>query len=207
MIEPFGPVAPPYLVNEPSGSDHGVAMDRLLVEQAQRGDREAFQAVAFTLSDRLFGVAHRILRDFDGAGDALQVALVRIWRDLPSLQDPERVEAWAMRILVRSCHDQLRRDRRRAPNLRVVSEEPIAADPAGAITNREEMERAFQRLNAEQRAVIVLQYYRDLSLPEIAEFLGVALGTVRSRAHYAKRVLRAAIEADARPAIEEINVR
>ena len=40
-------------------------MDRMLVEQAQRGDREAFQAVAFALSDRLFGVAHRILRDFD----------------------------------------------------------------------------------------------------------------------------------------------
>lgn len=207
MIELFGPVAPPTFVHEPSGSDQGVAMDRLLVEQAQRGDREAFQAVAFALSDRLFGVAHRILRDFDGAGDALQVALVRIWRDLPSLLDPERVEAWAMRILVRSCHDQLRRDRRSAPGLRAMTEEPVAADPAGTITNREEMERAFRRLNAEQRAVIVLQYYRDLSLPEIAEFLDVPIGTVRSRAHYAKRVLRAAIEADSRPAIEEINVR
>jgi RNA polymerase sigma-70 factor (ECF subfamily) len=182
-------------------------MDRLLVEQAQRGDREAFQAIAFALSDRLFGVAHRILRDFDGAGDALQVALVRIWRDLPSLQDPERAEAWAMRILVHSCYDQLRRDRRAAPSLRAISPEPFAADHAGTITNREEMERAFRRLNAEQRAVIVLQYYRDLSLPEIAEFLGVPLGTVRSRAHYAKRVLRAAIEADSRPAIEETSVR
>lgn len=182
-------------------------MDRVLVEQAQRGDREAFQAVAFALSDRLFGVAHRLLRDFDGAGDALQVALVRIWRDLPSLQDPERVEAWAMRILIRSCHDQLRRDRRAPPGLRVMSSEPVAVDPAGAITDREEMERAFRRLNAEQRAVIVLQYYRDLSLPEIAELLQVPIGTVRSRAHYAKRVLRAAIEADSRPAIEEMNVR
>jgi RNA polymerase sigma-70 factor (ECF subfamily) len=207
MIEPSGPVAPPYLVHEPSGSDRGEAMDRLLVEQAQRGDREAFQAVAFGLSDRLFAMAHRVLRDFDGAGDALQVALVRIWRDLPSLQDPEKVEAWAMRILIRSCHDQLRRDRRTAPSLRVMSGEPVSADHAGAITNREEMERAFARLNAEQRAVIVLQYYRDLSLPEIAEILGVPIGTVRSRAHYAKRVLRAAIEADSRPTIEETSVR
>jgi RNA polymerase sigma-70 factor (ECF subfamily) len=182
-------------------------MDRLLVEGAQRGDREAFQAVAFALSDRLFAMAHRILRDFDGAGDALQVALVRIWRDLPSLRDPERVDVWAMRILIRACHDQLRRDRRAAPRLSALPSERVAADPAGAITNREEMERAFRRLNAEQRAVIVLQYYRDLSLPEIAELLRVPLGTVRSRAHYAKRLLRAAIEADARPAIEEINVR
>jgi RNA polymerase sigma-70 factor, ECF subfamily len=207
MIEPFGPVAPPYLVHEPSGSTLGVAMDRFLVERAQRGDREAFQVVAFALSDRLFAMAHRILRDFDGAGDALQVALVRIWRDLPSLRDPERVEAWAMRVLIRSCHDQLRRDRRAAAGLRVMSPEPLAVDPAGAISNREEMERAFRRLNAEQRAVILLQYYRDLSLPEIAEVLGVPLGTVRSRAHYAKRILRAAIEADSRPTIEETSVR
>lgn len=182
-------------------------MDRLLVERAQRGDREAFQVVAFALSDRLFGVAQRMLRDFDAAGDALQVALVRIWRDLPSLQDPERAEAWAMRILVRSCHDQLRRDRRVVRGLRIVASEPFAADPAGAITNREEMERAFRRLNAEQRAVIVLQYYQDMSLPQIAGILDVPIGTVRSRAHYAKRILRAAIEADSRPVIEETSAR
>jgi RNA polymerase sigma-70 factor (ECF subfamily) len=182
-------------------------MDRLLVEQAQRGDREAFQAVAFALSDRLFGVAHRILRDFDAAGDALQGALVRIWRDLPSLRDPDRIEAWAMRALVRSCHDELRRSRRSAPGLRVMPAQADVADPAGEVSNREEIERAFARLNADQRAVIVLQYYRDLTLPEIAEFLQVPIGTVRSRAHYAKRVLRAAIEADSRPTIVETSVR
>jgi RNA polymerase sigma-70 factor (ECF subfamily) len=181
-------------------------MDRSVVEQAQRGDREAFQVVAFALSDRLFGVAHRVLRDFDAAGDALQMALVRIWRDLPSLRDPERIEPWATRALIRACHDQLRRERRAAPSLRVMTPDSVA-DPAGGINDREEMGRAFRRLNAEQRAVIVLQYYQDLSLPEIAEVLGVPIGTVRSRAHYAKRILRAAIEADSRPIIEETSVR
>ena len=76
-------------------------MDRSLVEQAQRGDREAFTTLAFELSDRLFAVAHRILRDFDAAGDALQVTLLRIWRDLPSLRDSSMVERWSYRILVR----------------------------------------------------------------------------------------------------------
>ncbi len=182
-------------------------MDRSLVEQAQRGDREAFQAVAFALSDRLFGVAHRMLRDFDAAGDALQVALVRIWRDMPSLRDPDRIEAWAHRTLIRACHDQIRSDRRAAPGPRPLPPEPVMPDLAGAVSDREEVERAFRRLNADQRAVIVLQYYRDLSLPEIAELLGIPIGTVRSRAHYAKRVLRAAIEADSRPTIVETTVR
>ena len=63
-------------------------MDRALVERAQRGDRDAFSSLAIELSDQLFGVAHRILRDFDSASDAFQVALVRIWRDLPGLRDP-----------------------------------------------------------------------------------------------------------------------
>jgi len=182
-------------------------MDRSLVQKAQRGDREAFTSLAFELSDRLFAVAHRILRDFDAAGDALQVTLLRIWRDLPALRDPERIEAWAYRALVRACYDQLRKQRRTVPDLRLLNMETTSTDPAVSVINREELERAFRRLSPDQRAVIVLQYYRDLSLAEIAEILQVPLGTVRSRVHYAKRVLRAAIEADARPTITESQVR
>lgn len=174
-------------------------MERSLVEQAQRGDREAFTRLAFELSDRLFAVAQRILRDFDAAGDVLQVTLLRIWRDLPSLRDPDLIEGWAYRVLVRACHDELRKQRRQAPPLHLLSMDGAADDPAIAIADREQLERAFRRLPSEQRAAIVLQYYRDLTLPEIAEVLHLPIGTVRSRLHYAKRALRSAIEADARP--------
>jgi RNA polymerase sigma-70 factor (ECF subfamily) len=169
------------------------------VEQAMRGDREAFTRLAFELSDRLFAVAHRILRDFDAAGDALQVTLLRIWRDLPALRDPDRFEAWAYRVLLRACHDQLRRQNRQPSALHLLAADATTADPALAIVNREQLDRAFRTLTIEHRAAIVLQYYRDLSLPQIAEVLQVPIGTVRSRLHYAKRALRSAIEADARP--------
>ena len=174
-------------------------MERSLVEQAQRGDREAFTRLAFELSDRLFAVAHRILRDFDSAGDALQVTLLRIWRDLPSLRDPDHVEAWAYRVLVRVCHDELRKLRRQAPALHLLAVDGAEEDHAISIADREQLDRAFRTLTAEQRAAIVLQYYRDLTLSEIAEVLQVPVGTVRSRLHYAKRALRAAVEADERP--------
>jgi RNA polymerase sigma-70 factor (ECF subfamily) len=174
-------------------------MERSLVEQAQRGDREAFTRLAFELSDRLFAVAHRILRDFDSAGDALQVTLLRIWRDLPTLRDPALIEAWAYRVLVRVCHDELRKLRRQAPALHLLAADGAEEDPAISIADREQLDRAFRTLTVEQRAAIVLQYYRDLTLPEIAEVLQVPIGTVRSRLHYARRALRAAIEADARP--------
>src|SRR5436190_18560444 len=170
-----------------------------MVEQAKLGDREAFTRLAFELSDHLFAVAHRILRDFDAAGDALQVTLLRIWRDLPSLRDPDRFEAWAYRVLLRACQDQLRRQNRQPRTLHLLAADAIAADPALAIVNREQLDRAFRTLTTEQRAAIVLQYYRDLSLPQIAEVLQVPIGTVRSRLHYAKRALRSAIDADSRP--------
>jgi len=175
-------------------------VERTLVERAQHGDREAYTRLAFELSDRLFAVAHRILRDFDDAGDALQVALLRIWRDLPSLRDPDRIEGWAYRTLIRACHDELRKQRRQVPALQLLPADGVVEpDPAVAVADREQLERAFGKLPVEQRAAIVLQYYRDLTLPEIAEILQVPVGTVRSRLHYARSALRAAVEADARP--------
>lgn len=176
-------------------------MERSLVEQAQHGDREAFTSLAFELSDRLFAVAHRILRDFDSAGDALQVTLLRLWRDLPSLRDPDLVEAWAYRVLVRACHDQLRKQRRQPSMLHLLHADEAEPDASAAVADREQLERAFRTLSSEQRAAVVLQYYRGLTLNEIAEILRVPAGTVRSRLHYAKRALRSAIEADAREPI------
>ena len=174
-------------------------MDQFLVERARKGDREAFTTLAFDLSDRLFAVAHRILRDFDAAGDALQVTLLRVWQDLPSLRDAALIEGWAYRILVRACHDQLRRQRRRAPVLDLLPSPGMEKALDDLIADRDQLDRAFRRLTADQRAAIVLQYYRGLTLPEIAEVLDVPVGTVRSRLHYAKRTMRAAIEADERP--------
>ena len=70
---------------------------------------------------------------------------------------------------------------------------------ARSVVDRDELERGFRELSAEQRAVIVLHHYMGYPLTDIAATLGIPVGTVRSRLHYATRQLRAAIEADARP--------
>jgi RNA polymerase sigma-70 factor, ECF subfamily len=176
-------------------------MDRYLIERAQAGDREAFASMAFALNPRLYGVAHRILRDSETAGDAVQEALVRIWRDLPSLREPERLEAWSYRLLVRACHDELRKRRGHPPVLHLLPDDDGAIDRSiGAVADRDQLERAFRSLSSDQRAAVVLHYYRDPTLREIADVLGVPIGTIRSRLHYARRSIRAAIEADARAA-------
>ena len=177
-------------------------MDRTLLERAKGGDRDAYSAVAFELSDRLFATAHRILRDFDAAGDALQTTLLRMWRDLPSLRELDHLEAWAFRILVRACQDQLRTNRRRAARLQLLRDDRVVEDATANVADREQLNNAFGRLPIDQRAAIVLQYYRGLTLTEIAVILQVPTGTVRSRIHYAKRALRSAIEADERTMTE-----
>lgn len=173
-------------------------MDHQLVARAQAGDGEAFSELAYGMADRLFSVAHRILRDVDAAEDATQQSLVAIWRELPRLKDPARFDAWAYRVLVRACYAEARREKRWSPALRILEPEGATDDTSRRLADRDELEGAFRRLPVDQRAVLVLQYYLDRTTAEIAELLGVPIGTVKSRSHHAKRGMRAALDSDAR---------
>ena len=179
-------------------------MDTDLVIRAQRGDEQAFASLAVAAGDRLHAVAHRILRDVDLAEDATQQALLTIWRDLPQLRDPARFDAWSYRLLVRACYAEVRRTRRWAPNVRLLqADEPKVSEGLSSVVDRDQLERGFRRLSIDHRAVVVLHHYLDLPLERVAEILGVPVGTVRSRLHHAMRGLRAALDADARPARQE----
>jgi RNA polymerase sigma factor (sigma-70 family) len=176
-------------------------VDRDLVEQAQRGDREAFAILARSRADRLFGIARRILRDIDLAEDAVQQTLVAAWRELPRLRDPERFDAWLQRMLINASYAEGRRQRAWSANIRVLPVDgPTAPDELDSMIDRDEVERGFRRLPAEQRAILVLHHYLGLGLNEIGEVLEIPPGTARSRLHYAHRAMRALLEADARPA-------
>jgi RNA polymerase sigma-70 factor, ECF subfamily len=182
----------------------GSDVDADLIGRAQHGDEEAFASLAVAAGDRLHAVAHRILRDTDLAEDATQQALLSIWRDLPQLRDPARFDAWSYRLLVRACYAEGRRTRHWAPNVRLLpADQPEAAEGLSSVVDRDQLERGFRRLSIDHRAVVVLHHYLDLPLDEVADVLGIPLGTVRSRLHHAMRGLRAALEADARPTTQE----
>ena len=170
---------------------------------AQRGDEEAFAMLVVAHGGRLQAVAHRILRDYDLAEDATQQALLRIWKSLPKLRDPDRFEAWSYQLLVRSCHAEARRTRHWQPGLRLVETDTPSDDPSVSIADRDQLERAFRSLSVDHRAVVVLHYYLDLPLTEVADVLGVPVGTVGSRLHYAMKGLHAALDAAARPVLQE----
>jgi RNA polymerase sigma-70 factor (ECF subfamily) len=180
-------------------------MDTDLVIRAQRGDKEAYAVLATGVADRFLAVARRILRDLDLAEDATQQALIAIWQDLPQLRDPSRFEAWAYRLLVNACYTEGRKQRRWAPNIRLLSsDEPVASDDLSSVIDRDQLEAGVRRLPLDHRAVVVLHHYLDLPLERVADVLGIPVGTAHSRLHYAMRGLRAALEADARPAMREV---
>jgi RNA polymerase sigma-70 factor (ECF subfamily) len=180
-------------------------MDPELVQRVQRGDEQAFASLALAVGDRLHAVAHRILRDTDLAEDATQQALLSIWREIRQLRDPARFDAWSYRLLVRACYAEGRRSRRWSPNLHLLPTDLPAADDLDLVVDRDQLERGFRRLSIEHRAVVVLHHYLDMSLEDVAETLGVPAGTVRSRLHHAMRGLRAALDADLRPAAREVS--
>lgn len=165
-----------------------------LVVRAQKGDREAFDALASALYDRLYAIARRILRDGHAAEDALQDALIRGWRDLRALRDPDRFEAWMHRLLVNACHDQIRRTRRFEVEIPAIGfDRPDASDDFAEVVQRDELERAFLQLPVEHRAVLVMTHYAGMTAVEVGQVLGIPAGTVYSRLHYGTRMMRNAL--------------
>jgi len=175
-------------------------VQRELVERAVRGDQEAFDAVARLASNRLFAIAYRILRDHYLAEDALQQTLITIWNELPRLRDPDRFDAWSYRLIVRASMAESRRERAGGTVQLLPQDAPASTnrDQFRTVADRDQLERGFRRLTAEQRSILVLQHFAGLSLAEIADVLGIPVGTAGSRLHYAARALRAALEADDR---------
>lgn len=141
-----------------------------------------------------YRLARAILLDPGEAEDAVQEASLVAWRRQASLRDPERFGAWFDRILVNQCRDQLRRRRRAV----VLAPTPIgreqAADPPETGTDAE-LDAALARLDIDHRIVVVMRYWQDRTVDDIAERVGIPAGTVKSRLHHALRTLRASLEA------------
>jgi RNA polymerase sigma-70 factor (ECF subfamily) len=173
-------------------------MDRELVIAAQRGDEDAFSALVIGIGDRLYATAYRILRDRSIAEDVVQQAMLDAWQHLPRLRNPDQFVSWTFQVLVRICYRAGRREQHEA-RLRVLAPGRTGiTDEIGRLADRDQLQRAFERISIEHRTVIVLRHYLDWPLTEIAEALGVPLGTARSRLHYALRSMRSALDADER---------
>jgi RNA polymerase sigma-70 factor (ECF subfamily) len=168
-------------------------MRRQTVERAISGDHDAFAESARASMDRQYAIASLILLDLDRAQDAVQEALVSAWRDVRALRDPEAWDAWLHRLTVRACYRLATSQRRRALVELHVMPEPVpdrTSDFTISVAERDRMEREIGRLSLDQRAVLVLHFSADLTLEQVADILGIPVGTAKSRLHYGLQALR-----------------
>ncbi|HVL53667.1 MAG TPA: RNA polymerase sigma factor [Vitreimonas sp.] len=168
---------------------------RRLVELARGGDHDAFSELARAAVMRLDRAARLILRDPELARDAVQDGLIRAWRDLPALRDPDRFDAWLHRLTVNACLDQRRRRRRRVVEVELTPiHAPAMSDTADDHADRDLVDRVLRSLDERGRAIVVLHYFLGLPLTEVSATLGIPVGTVKSRLHRALTEMRLAID-------------
>jgi RNA polymerase sigma-70 factor (ECF subfamily) len=175
-------------------------MQRQLVERAQAGEHDAFSVLVRASFPRLHAVARLILRDPERAQDAVQEALVQAWRHVRALRDADAWDAWLYRLTVRACYRLARGVKRRDElELHVMHELELAGsfDLSASLAERDLLGRAIGLLPIDQRAVMVLHFYVDLSLTDAANVLDIPVGTAKSRLHRGLETLRTALAAEA----------
>ncbi len=170
--------------------------DEALVARCLRGEIEAFEPLVARYQRVLYNAAYRLLGDREDARDVAQGALVKAYEKLASFDPHYRFFSWIYRIVV---NEALNTRERRRPSA------PLAADQPGvggvgieeALASRERsdnVQAALLRLSAEDREVIVLRHFAELSYAEIGETLGLAEKTVKSRLHEARQRLGRMLE-------------
>ncbi|MGH8947750.1 MAG: RNA polymerase sigma factor [Acidimicrobiia bacterium] len=163
-----------------------------LLTRVVSGDREAFAAIMRVHEDRVFSVCLRILGDREKALDATQDTFLTVFRKAGQFQGRSAVGTWIYRIAVNTCYDQLRRAQRRPSDSlpdQIDLSDPSAEEAIDSAAVRPEIELALSQLPADFRNAVILSDLEGLPLPDVAEILGVPIGTVKSRVFRGRRLL------------------
>ena len=166
------------------GAAPGERSDGELIERFLAGDQSAFTALVHRHERRVYNLAYRMLGREEDARDAAQEAFLSALRKLSTFRGQAAFTTWLHRVTVNSCYDILRR-RRRDPIPVAPQEHPVvhAADPAGTVSSSVDVQRALLGVPEEFRSVLVMHDAMDMAYEEIAESLGIPVGTVKSRLH------------------------
>ncbi|SMF91364.1 RNA polymerase, sigma subunit, SigV [Paenibacillus uliginis N3/975] len=160
--------------------------ERELAAAACRGDEAAFHALITGQRRRLYGIAYSYLHNENDALEAVQETVCRAWSKCGRLRNPEVFVSWLIRILINCCVDEQKRRKR------VVPYEEISVTSTGEMINdsKLDLERALNRMKPKYRHVLILKYYQDMTVTEIAKVLDCPEGTVKTRLHQGLKLLR-----------------
>jgi RNA polymerase sigma-70 factor (ECF subfamily) len=184
----------PQLPKPQAAADDALAAERDLVARSVRGEPEAFRQLVARYHGPVYGAAYRALGDPTQAEDVTQEVFLKVYRNLSGFKHEKPLAHWIQRIASNATTDLLR-SRRPLVSLESLERPPAAAqgDPQQALDTaevRRALRNAIGRLPEHYRQALTLQLFHECSYQEIAGVLEVPLGTVMSRLHAAKRILR-----------------
>ncbi len=164
-------------------------MDKLeeaaLIRRCQAGDREAFRVLAEMHERSLFGIAFLMTHDRERSADLVQETLLKMWQHLASLRAEKGLKPWLVRVLVNRVREQARK--KTVPEAPIGAADTVADPSEGAASAMERGElhaairAAVEKLPPNQREAVVLRYFGDLSIAEMAAAMGCSQGTAKSR--------------------------
>ncbi len=177
------------------------SIEREAILSCQQGDKEAFRRVLDFHGDHLYRTALLITRDASRAEEAVQETLIRAWKKIKTFKAGTNLRAWLNRLLI-NCISNLtsRKQLRQVSEDKAFGLSDTGVGPEQSALDSETaamLQSALRTLSVEHRTVLVLRFFNDLSLPEIAESTGLREGTVKSRLHRATAALRDAVTATA----------
>lgn len=179
-------------------------MESVLVHRLRRSEESAFQDLMRYFGRRIHRTAMRILKEEESAKDALQETLINIHRSIRNFRGEAQLSTWINRITVNVCLEMIRKNKRHANRVdEDVSdwtnlEDTLFRDPYTQVRQneiRERVVRALDRLSKKHRVVVRMHDLEGFTIKEIAEQIGVAEGTIKSRLFYGREELRHALAA------------
>jgi RNA polymerase sigma-70 factor (ECF subfamily) len=170
-------------------------IERRLIQEAGAGDRSAFMRLIGGHDEGLRSLAFRLLEDPDQMDDVLQDVYAKAFAGLPAFRRDAAVGTWLYRITYTTCIDRLRRRRRDEAVQAAIGDDGHGSvpDPAEAVIVKDSLARSLSSLPAEHRAAVLLIDRDGFDYAAAADILGIPMGTVASRVHAARAVLRDAL--------------
>lgn len=166
-----------------------------LAQKAAQGDRQAFAELIREAEPMLYRIAWSMLQNEQDCADAVQDTILSAWRSIGGLRNPAWFRTWLIRILINACKQLLRR-RARTGEMPMAELTAPAIHSASACDDALDVRRALATLSDRERVPVMLYYFDDMPIAEIARALSVPEGTVKSRLFAAKKRLKRLLEVD-----------
>ena len=158
------------------------------LEKAMAGNKEAFSRIIIQNKESMYKTAIVILKNEDDAYDALQEALIKMYRNITKLENKESFNFWSRRIIVNCCYDIISKNQK-VVNITSKLTENFEETREDIYDCEDELVKVLDKLDEDLRLTATLYYYDDLSTKEIGEMLNIPLGTVKSRLSRAREKL------------------